>query len=52
MAFKIDVFFVLLKEEILNKSASEIWESPPLKIFLSMLWMLLRKIDCLSEKVG
>ena len=42
--------FVSLKEEIPNKSASEILESLPLKIFSSMLWMLLRKIDLSSEK--
>ena len=33
VVFKIDVFFVWLKEEIPNKSISEIWESFPLKIF-------------------
>ena len=52
MVFKTDVFFVSLKEEIPNKSVSEIRESLPLKIFSSMLRMLLRKIDLLSEKIG
>ena len=52
MVFKIDVFFVLLKEEIPNKSVSEILESLPLKTFSSMLRMLLRKIDLSSEKIG
>ena len=51
MVFKIDVLFVLLKEEIPNKSVSEILESLPLKTFSSMLRMLLRKIDLLSEKI-
>ena len=51
VVFKIDVFFVWLKEEIPNNSISEIWESLPLKIFSSMLRMLLRKIDRSSEKI-
>ena len=45
MLFKIDRFFVLLKEEKPNKSVSEILESLPLKIFPSMLRMLLQKIE-------
>ena len=52
MVFKIDVFFVSLKEEIPNKSVSEILESLPLKTFPSMLRMLLKKIDLSSEKIG
>ena len=52
MVCKIDVFFASLKEEMPNKSVSEILESLPLKTFSSMLRMLLRKIDFLSEKVG
>ena len=52
MVFKIDVFTVLLKEKIPNKSISEIRESLPLKIFSSVLRMLLRKIDRSSEKIG
>ena len=40
MVFKIDVFFVLLKEEIPNKSVSEILESLPLKTFSSMIFHL------------
>ena len=51
MVFKIDVFYVSLKEEIPNKSVLEIRESLPLKIFSSMLWMLLRKIDLSSRKL-
>ena len=42
--FKIDVFFVLLKEQIPNKSVSEILGS-------SMLRMLLKKMDFSSEKI-
>ena len=52
MLFKINVFFVLLKEEIPNKSVSEILESLPLKTYSSMLRMWLRKIDLSSEKIG
>ena len=52
MVFKIDVFFVSLKEEIPNKSVSEILGSLPLKTFSLMLRMLLKKIDLLSEKIG
>ena len=52
MVFTIDVFFALLKEEIPNKSVTEILESLPLKIFSSMLQMLLRKIDLSSENIG
>ena len=50
MVFKPDVFFVSLKEEIPNKSVSEILESLPLKTFSSMLRVLLRKIDQSSKK--
>ena len=50
MVFKIDVFFVLLKWEIPNKSNSEILELLPPKTFSSMLLMLSRKIDLSSEK--
>ena len=52
MVFKIDAFFVSLKEEVPNKSVSEILESLPLKTFSSMIRMLLRKIDLSSEKIG
>ena len=52
MVFKKDVFFVSLKEEIPNKSVSEILESLPLKNFSPMLRMLLKKIDPSSEKIG
>ena len=52
MVFKIDRFFVSLKEEIPNKSITEILESLPLKTFSLMLQMLLKKIDLSSEKIG
>ena len=52
VVFKMDVFFVSLKEEIPNKSISQIRESLTLKTFSSMLQMLLRKIDRSSEKIG
>ena len=52
MLFKIDFFFVLLKEEIPNNSASEILGSLPRKTFSLMLGMLLKKIDFSSEKTG
>ena len=52
MVFKIDVFFVSLKEEIPNKNVSETLGSLPLKTFSSMLRMLWKKIDLLSEKLG
>ena len=40
------------KEEIPNKSVSEILGSLPRKAFSSMLRMLLKKIDLSSEKIG
>ena len=52
MVFKIDFFFVLLKEEISNKSVSENLGSLPLKTISLMLGLLLRKIDFSSEKTG
>ena len=52
MVFKTDIFFVSLKEEIPNKSVSEILESLPLKTFSLMLRMLLRKIDLSSKKMS
>ena len=45
-------FFVLLKEEIPNKSVSEILESLPPKIFSSRLPMLLKKINLSLTKLG
>ena len=51
MVFKIDVFSVSLKEEIPNKNVWGILESLPLKTFSSMLRMLWKKIDLLSEKL-
>ena len=52
MAFKIDIFFVSLKEEIPNKSISEILGSLPLKIFSSMVRMLLKKLISHLKKLG
>ena len=49
MVFKIDVFFVSLKEEIPIKSVTKILESLPLNTFSSMLQMLLRKIFHLKK---
>ena len=45
VVFKIDVFFVLLKEELPNKSTSENLESFRFKILLSMFKMLFIRID-------
>ena len=52
MVFKIDVFFVSLKEEIPNKSISEILESLSLKAFSPMLLNVVQKNDLSSEKIG
>ena len=52
VVFQIDRFFVLLKEEIPNKSLSETLKSLPLKTFSSMLRMSLKKLDLSSEKIG
>ena len=50
--FKIDVFLVSSKKEIPNKSICGFLESFSLKMFSSILRMLLRKIDLSSEKMG
>ena len=52
MVFKIDKFFVSLKEEIPNKSVSEVLKSLPPKTFSSMLRMLLRKLFFHLKKLG
>ena len=52
VVFKMDVFCVSLKEEIPNKSISEFLGSLPLKTFSSMLRILSKKVDLLSEKIG
>ena len=52
MVFKIDVFFVSLKEEIPNKSISEILGSLPLKTLSSTLQMLLKKLIFHLKKLG
>ena len=49
MVFKIDVFFVLLKEELPNKSTSENLGSFRVKILLSMFRMLFMRINLSSE---
>ena len=49
---KIDVFFVLLKEELPNNSTSENLESFRFKILLSMFRMLFMRINLSSEKRG
>ena len=46
--FKIDVFFVLLKEELPNNSTSENLESCRFKILLSMFRMLFMRINLSS----
>ena len=50
VVFKINVFFVLLKEELPNNSTSENLESFRFKILLSMFEMLLMRINLSSEK--
>ena len=50
--FKIDIFFVLLKEELPNNSTSKNIESFRFKILLSMLQMLFMRINLSSEKRG
>ena len=50
--FKIDVYFVLLKEELPNNSTSENLESFRFKILLSMFRMLFMRINLSSEKRG
>ena len=52
VVFKIDVFFVLLKEELPNNSTSENLESFKFKILLSMFRMLFIRINLSSEKEG
>ena len=52
VVFKVDVFFVWLKEEIPNKSVSEILESRLLRTISWMLQMLLKKIYVSSWKIG
>ena len=52
VVFKMDVFFVLLKEELPNNSTSENLESFRFKILLSMFRMLFIRINLSSEKRG
>ena len=52
VVFKIDVFFVLLKEELAKISTSENLESFRFKILLSMFRMLFMRINLSSEKRG
>ena len=50
VVFKIDVFFVLLKEKLPNNSTSKNLESIRFKILLSMFRMLSMRIKLSSEK--
>ena len=50
VVFKIDVFFVLLKEQLTNSSTSENLESFRFKILLSMFRILSMRINLSSEK--
>ena len=50
--FEIDVFFVLIKEEVPNNSTSENLESFRFKILFSMFRMLFMKIKLSSKKEG
>ena len=52
VVFKIDVFFVLLKEELAKISTSENLEPFRFKILLSMFRMLFMRINLSSEKRG
>ena len=52
VVFKIDVFFVLLKEKLPNNSTSKNLESIRFKILLSMFRMLSMRIKLSSEKRG
>ena len=52
VVFKIDVFFVLLKEKLSNNSTSKNLESIRFKILLSMFRMLSMRIKLSSEKRG
>ena len=52
VVFKINVFYVLLKEELPNNNTSKNLESFRFKILLPMLRMLLMRINLSSEKRG
>ena len=52
VVFKINIFFVLLKEELPNNSTSENLESFRFKILLSMFRILFMRINLSSEKRG
>ena len=52
VVFKVNVFFVLFKEELPNNSTSENLESFRFKILLSMFRMLFMRINLSSEKRG
>ena len=52
VVFKIDVFCVLLKEELPNKSTSEDLESFRFKILLSIFQLLFMRISLSSVKRG
>ena len=52
VVLKIDIFFVLLKEELPNNSTSGNLESFRFKMLLSMFLMLFMGINLSSEKRG
>ena len=52
VVFKINVFFVLLKEELPNNGTSENLESIRFKRMLSAFRMLFMRINLSSEKRG
>ena len=52
VVFKINVFFVLLKEELPNNGTSENLESIRFKRMLSVFRMLFMRINLSSEKRG
>ena len=52
VVFKVNIFFVLLKEELSNNNTSKNLESIRFERLLSMFRMLFMRINFLSEKRG
>ena len=52
VVFKVNIFFVLLKEELSNNNTSKNLESIRFARLLSMFRMLFMRINLLSEKRG
>ena len=52
LEFKVDVFFVFIKEELPNNSTSENLDSFRFKILLSKFRILFMRINLSSEKRG